>query len=281
MRKLVFLIPALLVHFFSFSQDETEKITDGIVKEGKKLYRSEMASWYGTDIFLERFKDKASSAQGYVSYVENDKTKCIFYSKGDKPKVVVTIIFDSTYNTSTAEADGTSREFTPMESSLYKIREAALKDINTDTMYKFYKNTDLNLIPFIDGKDKKVYVLTGPKENGVIIIGNDYLLTFDENDKLLAKKSLHKNLHFFYFGNKANEESVGGIHTHLPETGDFITATDICTLMLYEKFAKWESHVVVSEKYVCIWNCKTDVLLTLTREAWDKINEDQKKRNKN
>ena len=42
------------------------------------------------------------------------------------------------------------------------------------------------------------------------------------------------------------------IHNHQEETGDFITATDICTLMLYEKFAKWKNHIVVSKKYMSI-----------------------------
>jgi hypothetical protein len=30
----------------------------------------------------------------------------------------------------------------------------------------------------------------------------------------------------------------GAMQCHLPEIGAFLTATDICTLMLYEKFAK-------------------------------------------
>jgi hypothetical protein len=37
------------------------------------------------------------------------------------------------------------------------------------------------------------------------------------------------------------------MHSHLPETGDFITPTDICTLMPYEKFANWKTHNVVSK----------------------------------
>ena len=69
------------------------------------------------------------------------------------------------------------------------------------------------------------------------------------------------------------------MHSHLPETGDFITATDICTLMLYEKFAKWKTHNVVSEKYLSIWNCETDKLSVITLDAVEKINKDQEKRN--
>jgi len=61
------------------------------------------------------------------------------------------------------------------------------------------------------------------------------------------------------------------MHSHIPQTGEFITATDICTLMLYEKFAKWDQHLVIAEHYVSIWNCKTDELLILTKKAWNKI----------
>jgi hypothetical protein len=85
-----------------------------------------------------------------------------------------------------------------------------------------------------------------------------------------------------YYGGKEDKgkPTFGAVHSHLPETGEFMTATDICTLMLYEKFAKWEQHMVVSEKYMNIWNCKTDQLTVIPRDVVDKINKDQEKRNK-
>jgi hypothetical protein len=176
----------------------------------------------------------------------------------------------------------TEREFTKTESDLYEIRKLALTEINSDTLFKTYKNTNLNLIPLTNGGDKKVYVLTGPQNNGVVIFGNDYLLTFDNNNKLLIKKQLHKNIIPVYYGGKEDEDkkSVGAMHSHLPETGEFMTPTDICTLMLYEKFAKWEQHIVVSEKYMNIWSCKTDQLTVIPRDVVEKINKDQEKRNK-
>ncbi|MFN8251902.1 MAG: hypothetical protein U0V75_08455 [Ferruginibacter sp.] len=70
------------------------------------------------------------------------------------------------------------------------------------------------------------------------------------------------------------------MHTHLGETGDFITATDICTLMLYARFANWQQHMVISENYVSIWDCKQNSLFAITRKAWDRIYADQEKRNK-
>ncbi len=63
-----------------------------------------------------------------------------------------------------------------------------------------------------------------------------------------------------------------------PETGELITATDICTLMLYEKFANWTTHNVVSKKYLSIWDCQTDELVILPMKTVKKINKDQEKR---
>ena len=91
---------------------------------------------------------------------------------------------------------------------------------------------------------------------------------------------MHKNIIAINYGGKEEEgkEIEGTIHSHLPETGDFITATDICTLMLYEKFAKWKQHNVISKKYLNIWNCLTDQLVVIPMETIHKI--DKEKNNK-
>ena len=215
--------------------------------------------------FLENYKERANIG-GYFSYTENDIAKCIFFSKTDHPKVIGTILFDSTYNTKTATTDLTERNFTTIENSLFEIRKRTLAIIKADTFFVTYKNTNLNLIPIIDKQQHKVYVLTGPEQNGVIIFGNDYLLTFDSDNTFISKKQLHQNIIPINYEGKVEEgkEVEATIHSHLPETGDFITATDICTLMLYEKFAKWKQHNVVSKKYLNIWNCETDELFVMT-----------------
>ncbi|MFT3687409.1 MAG: hypothetical protein QM783_21215 [Phycisphaerales bacterium] len=241
---------------------------DEVVQEGKALYKSEMASWYGTDVFMAKFSDRQQDIGGYVSYTEDKVSKCIFFSKGTEPKVLSTISFDETFNVETAGIDGKERELSPVELSLVNLRNLAKQQIMEDTMFVRYKKINFNIIPMIRNGEKKVYVLSGPEENGVMIFGNDYLLTFDKKDKLKEKKKLHKNIMPFEFGNK---DIVSGIHSHLPETGELITATDICTLMLYEKFAKIKSYYVVSKEYVSIWDCKTDSLAIMTTEAWKKI----------
>lgn len=277
MKRLLTIV-AISLNLAVFGQDNPTEQAQPIVAEGKLLYKSEMASWYGTDLFLGNYKDRANVG-GYFSYTEKEVSKCIFFSKTENPKVIGTITFDSTYNIKTAKLELTERDFSSDENDLYVIRKLALAEINSDTLFKTYKNTNLNLIPLIIGNEKKVYVLTGPQQQGVVIIGNDYLLTFDKDNKLVLKKQLHKNIIPIYFGGKEEEGKLieGAAHTHLPETGDFITATDICTLMLYGKFTKWKTHTVVSENYFNIWDCQTNQLAVITREVMDKINKDQKK----
>ena len=281
MKKVLIIILTLLT-ISVFGQKNPTDEAQPIVAEGKLLYKSEMASWYGTDLFLENYKNRENIG-GYFSYTDNDIAKCIFYSKAENPKVIGTISFDSTYDVKTAKIDLMERDFTKTEDDLYQIRKIARDELitNSDGLFKFYQNTNPNIIPLINEQEKKVYILTGPQKSGVVIFGNDYLLTFDKDNKLVTKKQLHKNIIPIEYGEvEEGKEIEGSMHSHLPETGDFITATDICTLMLYEKFAKWKTHNVVSAKYLNIWNCETDELTVIPMNTVEKIDKDRKKRNK-
>src|SRR6185295_15332413 len=109
-----------------YGQDKKER---ELIVEGNKLYRSEMASWYGTDIFLGRFASKTANSAGYFSYINGDKVNCIFFSKGETPMALATISFDSTYNVNTALVDSVERKLTELETDLYSIRRIALAEI--------------------------------------------------------------------------------------------------------------------------------------------------------
>jgi hypothetical protein len=279
MKKTLLIIALFCFHFLAFSQGHLDQQSAAILKEGKLLYRSEMASWYATDIFMEKFKEKSANIGGYFSYAEGAQYKCVFFSKGEDPKVIATINFDSTYNVQQALADGSERAFDKNETELYSIRKIALKEVNTDTIFKVAQNINLNLVPLITDGKRKVYILSGPRENGIVVLGNDYLISFDENNKVTEKRKIHKNMIPIPYGKK--EEQPITVHSHLAQTGELITATDICTLMLYGKFANWKQHYVITPTYVCIWDFSKNDLITLTREAWDRINKDQKERRKN
>ncbi len=85
------------------------------------------------------------------------------------------------------------------------------------------------------------------------------------------------------FGAEAGDgkDARSTLHVHLPETGSFITATDVCTLLLYERFAGWDGHTVVSKDYLNFWNCKTNELHIVPADTIKAINKDQERHKKN
>ena len=235
-----------------------------------------MSSWHGTDLFLTKYNDRENIG-GYFSYSENNENVNVFFSKAENPKIIGTIKFNDTFDLNKATIDLTERDFKNEENEIYSLRKKALNIIENDTIFKRYQNTNLNLIPLLDKNENKVYVLTGTSVNGVVIFGNDYLLTFDKKNNLKSAKALHKNIIPIEF--KKEDDIEITMHSHLPETGDFITATDICTLMLYGKATGWKQHNVVSKNHLSIWNINTDNLFVMTIDAVKRINEDHKKRN--
>jgi hypothetical protein len=274
----------ILIAFLSgatevFAQrDRLDFITDSIVNEGKALYRSEWASWYGTDIFLAKCPDKKSLSGGYLSYETADSLVNIFFSKGDAPNVFATISFGKDFDSKNYKLDTGTRKFTPVENALFSIRTAALKRALSDSAFKRFKNTGINLVPIIQKDVKKVYILTSPEMNNMVVLGNDYLVNFDSEDQVTAFKKLHKNIQFLSTKADSGKTADVAMHTHLPESGDFITATDICTLMLYEKFTTWKQHYVISKNDISIWDCKKNQLFIMTMEAWKRIQDDQETR---
>lgn len=260
----------LLLLFFPlvvFSQSKDE-----ILAEGWLLYKSEKASWHGTDIFMEKYPEKRSSIGGYFSYTEDNVNKCIFFDKEDNPNVLATIAFDDNFKVDAAKIDAAPRKLTSGEADLYIMRKNALAEINKDTVFKMYENTNFNIIPLVIKKKKKVYVLTGPTQNGIVIFGNDYLIGFDNKNNVKDVKRLHANIIPIEM-NYEGGEVVETIHSHTDKTGHLITATDICTLLLYTPYTHWKNHTVISSKNVSIWDVSKKELLVLTREAWEKISK--------
>jgi hypothetical protein len=275
-KKLLSAVVFLFLPITIFSQNiDLEKKAQEITEEGKYLYRLETAAWYGSDIFMENFKERESIG-GYFSYIDKDTPKCLFFSKGENPKVSGVVSFGDIKVVETATIDFKQRGFKENEKHLYAIRRKALTEIQQDTiLFKTYAHASLNLIPVIRNGEKKVYVLTGPNVTGVVLFGNDYLMTFDEQDNLKEKIEIHRNLIPVEFEKGRN--TVGAMHSHLSETSDFITPTDICTLMLYAEFAGWKLHIVMSRKYVSIWNCDTETLSLMTRDDYNRLEEESKR----
>ena len=254
---------------------EVERLADSVVLEGKALFRSEWASWHGTDIFLEKFKEGRDQIGGYVSYETPTNLVNTFYTKGDKPLTMGVITFSKDLNAQNYQLDTVARPLNAVEKDLFTMRTAALKALQTDTTFKTYNNTNLNVIPFIHNKAKRIYILSAPITSGIILIGNDYLLTVNSKNEVSSVKRIHNSL---ISTDTKNNDVQTIFHTHIAGKDEIMSATDICTMMLYEKETNVKQAYVMSHKYVSIWNAKKDSLLVLTKQAWDRINNDQKTR---
>lgn len=273
MNKLIL----LFVSLFCFLTIQGQPKGDNILKEGQLLFRSEKASWYGTDEFLSKFPNLRDSIGGYLSY-EGDYHHVynIFFTRVNPYRILARIEFDSIPLIKPISIDVENKEANQKERDLITIRQDAINKIssNSDSFFTFYKNTSFNLIPVISPKERNVYVITGPQENGVIIIGNDYLLKYDSQNNFLSKQKIHKSI--IRFPTKNDTTSIKStFHSHV--ISDLIDPTDICTFLLYKDFTDCKQHYVLSKKYVSIFDVEEQSLTILTRKAWDKISKTESK----
>ena len=138
---------------------------------------------------------------------------------------------------------------------------------------------NFNIVPIINkNKEKKVYVLSGTNLSNLVLFANDYLIDFNKDNSIKKVQKLHNSLLSFKMYDEKVGKTVTGIHSHVLEDWPYITPTDICTLMLYQKFINWENYTVISKKYTSLWNNKSNHLIIMKTDVLKKINEDQKKR---
>ncbi|WP_108821001.1 hypothetical protein [Dysgonomonas sp. Marseille-P4361] len=268
--KLLYVLLLSLV-FCSIQAQDLNKIAEEIEAEGKSLFRLELAAWYGSEIFRENYNGERTIG-GYFSYIDADTPKCLFFSKDEKPKVIGVVSFGDIKIVETATIDFKVRDFKKEEKALYTIRQKALEEVRQDTLFKNYTNSSLNLIPVIEKDIRRVYALTAPKVSGVVLFGNDYLLEFNKEEELVNVREIHKSLIPVDFGEEGDSITF---HNHASEIEPFITPSDICTLLLYAKFAGWKRHFVASKEYVSIWDCEKESLRIVTREQFDNMKDEE------
>lgn len=269
-------IIALILIFFSFTFYSFGQEPAQILSEGKKLYHLEMASWYGTDYFLEKFPHKKNDIGGYVSYELDNQVVNIFFDKVDNNRILVRIYFAASPGKMPVSVDTVNNTASLLETELISMRLDALNRIvsNSDGFFSVYENTSFNPIPIISKNERKVYVLTAPHANGVVLLGNDYLLTYDQKIKLKKKKKIHNSLIELPFKDEHGNEAITTIHSHV--NSKYMDPTDICTLLLYKDYVKWKQHYVMGKKYVSIFDMEKETLAVLTLKAWKKISQQGK-----
>ena len=247
---------------------------DKLLEEGKMLYYLEKASWYATDHFLEAFKSKIDQIRGYLSYYGNNgKVYSIFYSQSQTGEIelLARYMFDADPKPDFISLDTLSLKPLPIEYELFTLRNSTLKLMyeNDDDFFLFYENTSNNIIPIIDKKERKVYILTASEQYGNVFIGNDYLLTFTPKGNLKDKRKLHNTLIEIPYKNPGKEKITTTMHTHI--LSNHIEPTDICTLLLYRDYVEWDEHFVIHKDYISIFDLKDEMLTIMKKKDFEKI----------
>lgn len=262
---------------FAFGAYAQPRVIDSITLESERLYQLENACWRGTEVFFTSNKQQRTQAAGCFSY-HNSATQvsCVFYSTDTAAPVLSTIHFDTSFRPSSIRIDKEKRRFTPLEARILRIKMMAMDEIDHDSIFQLYENTSFSIIPVIDSFSAAVYVITAPEVKGVVLFGNDYLLRFNNNDSLLQKRALHRDMIAVDFAPDAAGELTETYHTHNPAAGKYITATDICTLRLYGRYTHWKQHVVLSPLFASVWDVEQNVLSVFTAEQWNRMNNSKK-----
>jgi hypothetical protein len=264
-----------VIFLFSLNVSYAQKPdSDALLKEGKKLYHLEKASWYSTDHFLETFKNKIDKIRGYLSYYGNDdRVYFIFFAQNQTGdiEILARYMFDTDPKSNYISLDTVSLKLLTIESEWISLRSSTLNIMNenTDDFFSFYENTSTNIIPVISGKKRKVYVLTASEQFGSLLLGNDYILTFTSNGRLKNKRKLHNSLIEIPYENPDKKIITATMHSHI--LSNHIEPTDICTLLLYKDYVKWNQHYVNHKDYISIFDLDKEILVIMTKENFEKM----------
>jgi len=258
----LFFSNVILAQDIKLSEKELETALDSILKEGNLLYKYEKSAWISTD--LASNTPILNNRGGYFTYEIDSKIKTIILGKNQN--CIAEYIFTTDFD----EPDSIlldERDFNPIEDKLLKIREKIIKQLS-DKKYNVRipngYSPNFILLPFREGY--KLYMIMGTSQSDVIPFGNDYLFIADKNGKIKKWQKFHSGLIFApttYKGAEVTSHS----HSHL-RTTPLITATDICTFMLYAPFTEMEEFSVYSPALgmYMTYNLKTNEITTKKSE---------------
>lgn len=275
MKFILILIFSILSSSYSFAQNRK---TDQILAEGKLLYKLEKASWHSSDDYLFRFPFQRDSVGGYISYsgVDN-KINTIFFNRFNPDQVLVHYYYGENPEVKPLKINDQKRKATKNEEDLIALYMDARKNLmeNSDSFFNFYPDTSFNIIPLIQDRKKQVFLITATEVSGMLILGNDYILDYNNRNNLRNKSKIHNSILHFPATSSEDEKMIQTTyHSHV--VTEYISSTDICTLLLYRDHVEWKKHIVVSENQVSIFDMELETLNTMKTKDWEKLNEENK-----
>jgi hypothetical protein len=263
---------------------------EALLEKGHLLAQYEKAVFLGLAYPIldnQNFKAQLSGFVAYPldfekntnpNYLKNYAWKVIFYNQ--KKEILFAIQTDTLQRKVVKEEK--TRPLSEQEKRLIELRQKAWEYVyahksagkDKPKRFRFYENTALHLVVFDTPQHPKeageVWLLTAPLISGKVIFGNDYHLILDKKMKVKKVNFLHQNIiTIAELGAPSDNGLVTSYHNHSHKSSDFITPTDICTLILYGKNTNWDTHWVFSEDYVSIFDVKKQTLEIMTRSTWE------------
>jgi hypothetical protein len=66
------------------------------------------------------------------------------------------------------------------------------------------------------------------------------------------------------------DSAIATMHSHIGSTSNYITATDICTLLLYKDRIPFKDHYVISNRHVSKFNIHDRTLIIMKKKDFNK-----------
>lgn len=254
-------------------------IAGNLLKEGIGLYEANLAAQVSSAFLVDKLSTE--NIFGSITYKKNDLLYSIFLSGSIKQPVVrYTFSFQLPFSPSTMKIDGQPRDLSEYEKSLYKMKKQILKMARKrKSFFTNYGDVALNPVFFQEENHTGVYLISSTHDPSFVPFGNDYLLFFNENSKLISKEKIHQNLIEISAVSPdtlSDDQALASFHTHSELSSPYITPTDICTILLHMERVSWESHIVISPGFVSFFFPGQKVLEIITREEYEKMVPDEK-----
>lgn len=248
---------------------------DSICNEGYNLFVAERINWVSTDSALSRYN--VEDFGGNIIWQPTDSTwEAVFYDTKQE-----NCIFEMHYNTHNQETNFSykPRPITDSEKAQVKLKYTMLE--NTIKLYGDslryngnYGQANMDFVR-IDRNTVRLYILQGIEIPDIIPFGNDYSIDFDNEGNIKAFRRYHHSFLAIPTKDEKGDNVSTVYHSHLKDN-PYITPTDICSFLLYRGEMKQTMVLSTALDGVIIYNAESNSAAFLTKEAMERINNDNK-----